>query len=93
MDADGHRVVDVGGGMPCTASAQVASDCAPQLKPDWSFYGEVNGMRAYSRVHQVVCVAKWKDLGATKQTWRVFAGATTKDELGRIATGLGIEWE
>jgi len=87
-----HLQAAYGGGMPCTASAQVASDLAPQLKPDWSFYGEVDGMRAYSRVRQVVCVAKWPDLGSPKKAWRIFAGATTKDELGRIATDLGVEW-
>jgi hypothetical protein len=88
-----HLQAAYGGGMPCTTSAPVTSDLSSRLKPNWSFGGEVNGMRVYSRNHQVACVTKWRDLGTKHAHWRIFAGATTKQGLSEIASDLGVQWD
>jgi len=88
-----HLQAAYGGGMPFTASAPAANDYSAKLGSTWAFGGEVNGMRAYSRQHGVLCITQWQDFGTGKKTWRVFGGAKTKDELTAVAKELGITWD
>lgn len=88
-----HLQAAYGGGMPFTASAPMANEHSLKLKSDWEFGGEVNGMRAFSMQDRVVCVTKWQDFGSDRKTWRVFAGAKSKDRLDAIAADLGINWD
>lgn len=88
-----HLQAAYGGGMPFTASARAPSDLSPKLKRTWRFGGEVNGMRAYSREHQAICVTKWQDFGERRKTWRVFAGARSMADLTALGRTLGVEWD
>lgn len=76
-----------GGAMRCSGTAAVSTELVSVLDRDWSFVGEVNGMRAYSRPGKAVCFLKWEDC------WRVFAGAASTREFKAIAVELGLKWE
>lgn len=88
-----HLQAAYGGGMPCTASASVPPKALILLKQTWSFGGEVNKMRAYSREQQVVCVTPWQGLGEKRKSLRAFAGALTKEGLESIAVDLKLKWD
>lgn len=88
-----HLQAAYGGGMPFSASAPAADDPSVKLKSAWSFGGEVNGMQAYGKQNRAVCIARWRDFGADRKTWRVFGGAKSKDELAAIARELEIAWD
>ena len=88
-----HLQSAYGGGMPLAASATAKQSLAVTLNKHWHFGGEVGGMRAYSRENQAVCFSKWRGFFDEDATWRVFAGAQTKDGLDSIARDLGLQWE
>lgn len=75
------------GAMQYSNTASVAPELVDRLDSDWRFVGEVNGMRAYNRDGQAVCLVEWED------SWRIFGGATTKTGMSEIAHDLGINWE
>ncbi len=58
-------------------------------KRGWTFHGEVNSLRAYSRPNQVVCLMLSNDLPFTSQS-SVMVGGKTRRDLQAIATELGI---
>ncbi len=88
-----HLQAAYGGGMPFTASAQASDGLSSKLRREWSFGGEVNGMRAHSREGRVVCITKWQDFGAKRKSWRAFAGAASKENLATIAGELNLQWD
>ena len=88
-----HMQAAFGGGMPFTASGPAPQNLRATLDGGWSFGGEVNGMRSYSRNKQAVCFVKWQDFFATDKTWRVFAGTCDEDDLDAIATDLNVRWD
>jgi hypothetical protein len=88
-----HLQASYGGGLPFTASASAPDDLSSNLRREWSFGGEVNGMQAYSREGRVVCITKWKDFGAKRKSWRAFAGAASKENLTAIAGELKLQWD
>lgn len=76
-----------GGAMPWSGTATVAPTLVRRLNRKWSFVGEVNRMRAYSRQGQAVCLLEWDD------GWRIFCGTAAKQDAARIADELGITWK
>ena len=88
-----HLQAAYGGGMPYCASTSVAPKFAKSLDKSWNFAGDVNGMRAYSRNGQAICITKWKDFFSKGETFRISAGACSKKELDSLASSLGVEWE
>jgi hypothetical protein len=88
-----HLQAAYGGGLPCTASAAISLDSRNLLEKDWTFGGEVNGMRTYSRERQVVCVVEWPDLGGKQKSWRAFAGGLTQKDLEEVAVNLSLQWD
>lgn len=58
--------------------------------------GEVNAMRAYRQSGRAVCFLKWEDF-LQKQLklppWRVFATATSAEELEGLKASLPAQWE
>jgi hypothetical protein len=85
-----HLQAAYGGAMPYTASTDIASNFRQLLK-QWEFSGEVNGMHAFSRRNQALCVVKWPEPGQNKKTWRAFAGAQTRDALTQIAADVKLK--
>jgi hypothetical protein len=88
-----HLQAAYGGGMRFTGAAAAAKSLIKALDRNWYFAGEVNGMRAYSRPGQVVCIAPWPDLLGGGKSWRVFAGACAEEGLEAIANELGLAWD
>lgn len=88
-----HLQAAYGGGMPCGSSAPAADDRSTKLRSEWSFGGEVNGMRVFSKPHRVVCITKWQDFGTAEKSWRVFGGGMTQEDLTAIGTELEISWD
>jgi hypothetical protein len=56
----------------------------------WQFHGRVNGLAAYSRKNQSVCLMPPGDL-PFMQKWSVFAGANSSSELQSIGTEIGVK--
>lgn len=88
-----HLQAAYGGGMPFAASASATLEVRPKLDAGWTFAGEINKMRAYSRNGQAVCFVKWPDLVKKTETWQVFAGASSEIALGTIQKDLAVTWE
>ena len=88
-----HLQAAFGGGMPCTASGPAQRELTATLDDGWQLGGQVNGMRAYSRDKQAVCLVKWRDFFTREKTWRIFAGACDKDGLSTIASDLNLKWD
>ncbi len=88
-----HLQAAYGGGMPFTASAPATNSLPSKLKRRWQFGGEVNQMSAFSLERRVVCVAPWRGLNPSGKPRRVFAGATTKEDLVAIAEELELTWD
>jgi hypothetical protein len=88
-----HLQAAYGGGMRHCASAAVPRKTVSLLDKDWSFGGEVNGMRTYRKPGQSICFVKWKEFSTGKPEWRIFAGAQEEKSLDTIAEELKIEWE
>jgi hypothetical protein len=80
------------GGMARRASAAAPKTLRAALDHGLQFTGEVNGMRAYRGQGGAVCFLKWESL-IEKDSWRVFAGAGSKNDLGAIANNLGLQWD
>jgi hypothetical protein len=85
-----HLQAAYGGAMPFTTSAEISSNFSALLKA-WNFAGSINGMHAFSRPLQAVCIAQWPEPGQKKKSWRVFAGAHVQETLLQIAADLGLE--
>lgn len=75
------------GAMPNASTAAVDGNLLEELDRNWSFVGEVNGLRAYSRTGKAICFLRWED------EWRIFAGATSEEGMRAIAADLGVTWE
>jgi hypothetical protein len=82
-----HWEAAFGGAMPIAGTAIVESSLVKILDRDWSFEGEVNGLRAYNKPGAAMCFLKWDD------GWRVFGGCINEDGMNAIASELGIAWE
>jgi len=83
-----HWEAAFAGAMPFASTAIVEGKRVDFLDANWSFVGEVNGMRAYNKSGAVICFVKWEN-----DEWRVFAGATDEAGLNAIASELGVCWE
>ena len=88
-----HQQSAYGGAMPHCASAAVPAETVSLLDKNWSFGGEVAGMRAYRKPGQSICFAKWKDFFDKTPVWRIFAGAREEKSLDTMAEELKIKWE
>jgi hypothetical protein len=82
-----HWEAAFGGAMPNARTSIVDRSLVKILDRDWSFVGEVNGMRAYNKPGTAICFLKWDD------GWRIFAGCTDKAGVNAIARELGVKWE
>jgi pimeloyl-ACP methyl ester carboxylesterase len=61
--------------------------CAPApnvLERDWSFVGELSGMRAYHKPGRAVCFDTEDNL---------YGGASSEDEWAALATELSLRWD
>jgi hypothetical protein len=58
----------------------------------WTYYGEVNSLKAYSRSHQVVCLMPPGNL-PFMQKISVLAGAKTKANFQAIADDIGLTFK
>jgi hypothetical protein len=87
-----HWQATFGGGHPFTQTAPAPPDTLPTLDQQWTFIGEVNGMRAYNRPGQAVCYLQWQDFFETTPSWRIFAGSSTSDGINSIAKDLSLKW-
>lgn len=82
----------VSGGYRHIASSQAPDHAATQLRKHWTYYGEVNGLAAFSRSNQVVCVMPPGDLPFMQKP-TLMAGAKTKAEMETIANDLGVDFD
>lgn len=76
-----------GGAMPWCGTAPTTPQLVNTLNRGWTFVGEVNAMRAYSRSGQAACILLWED------SWRVFCGATKREKARTLANELGVSWD
>jgi hypothetical protein len=65
-------------------SAVVPGSVRQNLEHQWTFVGEVNGMRAYCRPREAACLVDWDD------GLRVFAGVESRKALAELAAELEI---
>lgn len=79
-----HWAAAFGGALPALGTATVAPALKEILDRNWTFQGQVNEMWAYGRQNQSVCFLQWG------KNWRVFVGATSKNELSLLAEEFGI---
>jgi hypothetical protein len=82
-----HWEAAFGGAMPNARTSIVDRSLVKILDRDWSFVGEVNGMRAYNKPGTAICFLKWDD------GWRIFAGCTSDAGMNAIASEFGVAWE
>jgi hypothetical protein len=82
-----HWQAVFGAAMPFGSEASAPEALGSELKRQWSFVGEVNGLSAYNRPGQVICHLKWED------EWRIFAGAVSKELMVSMAEELNLVWE
>ncbi len=75
------------GAMPIASTAAVDGNLDKMLDLNWSFVGEVNGLRAYNRTGAAICFLRWED------EWRIFAGFTSEAGMHAIGSELGVAWE
>lgn len=71
----------VSGGFKHYASAPIPTHLKRQLKSGWACYGTLNGLTAYSRQNQVVCI---------EPMMGVLAAGKSKQDLLAIETDLGL---
>jgi hypothetical protein len=85
----------VSGGFRFCGSATVPDEAAPYrfAKHGWTCYGEIGGLKAYSRSNQVVCLQPfmWPFIDTVNAS--VLAGAKTKEDLQAIGDDLGLTFE
>lgn len=74
----------VNGGFRFSAMATAPADASRRLRNGWTYYGEVNKLRAYSRENQVVCLSPFMD------TMCLFAGAKTQPDVQTMAKDLHV---
>ncbi|HEY2584140.1 MAG TPA: hypothetical protein VGI81_00075 [Tepidisphaeraceae bacterium] len=80
----------VSGGFRLCAKAEVADHAGYRFeKQGWTFYGEVNSLRAYARCGQVLCLLPPGDLPFMNK-WSVLIGGKTKSDLQEIADEVGL---
>lgn len=79
--------------MRCGGSATVPAELVAVLDRNWSFAGEVGGIKAYSRPNQAVCLLKWVNCFGKepKNEWQICAGAVTQGDLDAIVSDLGVQ--
>lgn len=81
----------VNGGFPYCALTNVSSHAGYDFKKHgWTFYGEVNSLRAYGRQNQALCLLPPGDLPFMDK-WSVLTGGKTKSDLRQIADEVGLE--
>jgi hypothetical protein len=81
-----HWEAAFGASMPCGNTAEVEAGLVGKLETNWTFVGEVAGMKAFNKPGRVVCFLEEEDR-------RIFAGATSEAGLDAIASELGVRWE
>lgn len=82
-----HWEAAFAGAMPNASTAAVDGNLVELLNLNWSFVGEVNGLRAYNKPGSAVCFLRWED------GWRVFAGSTSESGMNALASEFGVTWE
>jgi hypothetical protein len=83
-----HWEAAFAGAMPNAGTAVVDGDLVEFLDRNWSFVGEVNGLRAYNQPGSAICFLRWE-----QDEWRIFAGSTSEAGMSAVASGLGVTWE
>jgi hypothetical protein len=79
----------VSGGFRFRGMASAPNDLPRRLRKGWTYYGEVNKLKAYSRSNQVVCLLPAGEVPFTDAS-SLLAGAKTKGDLQAIANDLGV---
>jgi hypothetical protein len=79
----------VSGGFPSCGMGSAPDDVSRRLRNGWSYCGEVNRMKAYSRSNQVVCLMPGGGVPFTP-AMGVLAGGKTRGDLQAIANDLGV---
>jgi len=82
-----HWEAAYAGAMPHANTAVVDRGLVDLLDRDWSFVGEVEGLRAYNKPGLAVCFLRWES------EWLIFAGATSASEMNALASELDVTWE
>jgi len=81
----------VNGGLRHCARADAPEKSDYRFKRQgWTYYGEDNGLKAYSRPNQVVCLMSPGDVPLP--TGSVLAGGKTRKALEAIGTEIGLEF-
>ena len=81
-----HWEAAYGAAMPYASTTKVEAGLVGRLGLDWSFVGEVAGMKAFNKPGRAVCFLEEEDR-------RIFAGANSEAELDAIASELDVRWE
>ncbi len=81
-----HWEAAYGAAMPYANTTKVEADLVGRLELNWSFVGEVVGMKAFHKPGRVVCILEEEDS-------RIYAGANSEAELDAIASELDVRWE
>lgn len=81
------------GGLRFRGSATVPNISHLRLDHSWTYYGESNEMRAYSRPNQVVCLMIWWPPFLGKASLMVHAGGKTRADVHAIAVDLGVRFD
>ena len=82
-----HWEAAFAGAMPNASTAAVDGNLVELLDLNWSFVGEVNGLRAYNKPGSAICFLRWED------EWRIFAGSTSESGMNALASEFGVTWE
>lgn len=100
-----HWQATFGRAMPFTNTAKVEAELVDRLELDWSFVGEVDGIKAFNKPGRAVCFREWDGgwkffVGASGEAelrwhgdWRIFAGASGEAELSSVASELDVRWD
>jgi hypothetical protein len=80
----------VNGGFRFCGKTEIADHAGYRFeKRGWTFYGEVNSLRAYGRRGQALCLLPPSDLPFMDK-WSVLTGGKTKSDLRQIADEVGL---
>ena len=80
----------VNGGFPFCELTEISTHAGNNFKKNgWTFYGEVNSLRAYGRQNQALCLLPPGDLPFMEKS-SVLTGGKTKSDLRQIADELGL---
>lgn len=82
-----HWQASFGGGLPSSGGGRAAESTRETLDREWTFVGEVNAMRAYSKPGRSACLLVWD--GAD----HVFVGTATAADLDAAVRELHLRRE